>query len=157
MQQRGCPSTRNVPVFLQAKSYSTSSHSQSLSRQSKQPPSIINLQLWKWIVLTCVSWEALDNTRISHLHGPLSAPHRCQEEEARRCHLLMGCACRHHSRESAPGPALCSATALVWQRGAGSVINAVHQNLIAQPQLHRKQPKESGVTELLRENYSAVS
>lgn len=89
--------------------------------------------------------------------GPLSAPHRCQEEEARRCHLLMGCACRHRSRESAPGPALCSATALVWQRGAGSVINAVHQNLIAQPQLHRKQPKESGVTELLRENYSAVS
>lgn len=53
----------------------------------------------------------------------------------------------------------CSAlsAAFVWLRGAGSVINAVHQNLIAQPQLHRKQLKEPGMTELLCENYSAVS
>lgn len=37
------------------------------------------------------------------------------------------------------------------------VINAVHQNLCAWPQLHRKQPEESKVTEPLGGNYLVVA
>lgn len=173
MQQRlhlsKSPPALGMCTVFSSLSYLVSSYFRAFSRQSKQLPSIINLLLLNMIILKSVLWEASDKaeikrTPISHLHSqPLV--HWCQylidfrRKEELQCHLLMNHTC---TAKSLQWERFWSCFALsqlffVWQRGAGSVINTVHQNLIVWPQVHRKQPDESRMTELLGGNYSVVS
>lgn len=135
----------------------------------KQLPSVINLLLLNMIILQNVLWGASNKAEIkqpptSHLHSwPLAR--RCQylidfrRKDGLQWRLLM-----NHTRTDKSFQCECfwlciavSQLFFVWQRGAGSAINTVHQNVIAWPQLHSKQPEESGMTELLAGNYSVVS